>query len=243
MANQAYTLKNGEIDEEVDVLRLLIGAGEDEPFMRRSSVWKFFMGKRGHDFFVTSSSIQGEMKGTVHLTRAQFGFTAQSPYPPKSWVGTPPLNRHYHTLDIPNLADGDFQHIFAISFPGFALLQTPQPLEPNKHTVRIEPPTATAEITFALTLVQGDWRQFQTAGENERYVGLLTGDTDRHALVSISCYRLTDATQTYKNMERNLALIDTQSRELPDGELSALLWLERQPNDPIRIIELGSIHN
>ena len=241
VVNKAFSLANGRIHEEVDKLRIVIGAGADQPWMRRSDVWKFFPRSTGTDFFVTSASLQSEMKGTVHLKRAHFGFN--KPFReamPESWIGSIPPSRLYHTLEIRDLAEGEYQHLFAVAVPGFALLKTPLPLEAGKKHILVDPHPAGFEATFGLTVVQGDWRQVAIEGESDRFVGLLVGERGRHALISVTVQAYSDPDAVIANMNRNLGLIDAKGKPTPE-ELSAHLWMERGEEEPIRMIELHGI--
>lgn len=241
MQNKVFILKDGQIESEVDSLRLTIGAGPDAPELRRSGVWKFMTRDKGTDFFVTSNAIQSEMKGSMHRTRAHFGLSKSLATPPEAWVGELPQSRHYHVLEIPELAEGDYKHVLRVAFPGFALLSAPQPLQPGKRITLIEPPSPNHEISLGITVVEGDWHQFQPERDSDKYVGLLTGDSDRYALVSVMHRAFSDTKAVIQNINRNLGLIDSRDREIPDKELSTLLWMDREPDQPISIIELNNV--
>ncbi|HYD88869.1 MAG TPA: hypothetical protein VEA80_15450 [Vitreimonas sp.] len=236
--NKAYWLKDGEVVEQVDQLRLAIGAGEAAPDMRRSAVWKFSTRKKTTDFFVTANTIQGDMKGSVHRTRAHFGFADPSTEP-EAWVGPPLHSRHYHVLEFNELAAGEYRNVMRVGLPGFALMPKPLPIEPKKRIHLIAPPPHDHEITFGMTVVEGDWRQFEP--DVGQYVGLLTGSADRHALISVRLMRYDDVDAVIANMKRNLALIDTHGRAIPEEDLSVLLWMNRAPDQHITMIELNGV--
>lgn len=240
MHNGAFLLRNGEITEEVDAIRLTIGAGPQQPGMRRSCVWKFRSRKDKTDFFVTSDSIQGEMKGTIHRTRAHFGFSDPSGAQPKSWTGSPLGNRHLHVVDIRDLRPGDYQHVMRVSFPGFALLPTPLALKPGKPVLQLDPPQPGTELTVGATIVEGDWRRFSKPMNGE-YVGLLTGDSDRYLLISITYVVYEDPESARRNMNRNLGRVDAPNVDAREGNLGVLLFMDRAEDQPITMIELNGV--
>jgi hypothetical protein len=252
LRNRAFTLRDGEIHQEVDALRLAIAdrdiaEGGDGPLLRRSAVWKFRTQRTGTHFFVTSFGIQSEMKGTVHPTEAHFGFSKPMEQIPETWIGPPPSSRHFHVLRIRDLQDGEYQHVMGVSIPGFALLETPQPFDRGKIVTWSNPHPRDCQVTFGLTVVQGDWKKYRDAlleesSDSSVLVGLLTGDSERFGLVSFNLTKYSDAQSVIANMERNLALISQGATpKIPEEELSVLLWMEREENDPIRMIELGGV--
>ena len=245
--NKAYTLRDGEIYQEVDAIRLAIAdraldGFDGKPIMRRSAVWKFRPHSKGSDFTITSSGIQKDMKGTVHLSEAHFGLVKHVHESDNSWVGPIPSSRHFHTLSIRNLNDGEFQNILGISLPGFALMQNPQCFENGKIVTWADPHPPNTEVTFGLTVVQRDWRSFLNRSDCQAFVGLLTGDGNRFALISYNLNPLPDAKASLENMQRNLNLIRTPSEKFTDEELTVLFWIDRKPEDPIKIIELSGIN-
>ena len=144
-------------------------------------------------------------------------------------------------MNIPVLKDGEFKHVFGVSIPGFALMQAPQPVDKGKIITGSEPHPPHCEVTFGLTVIQGDWKQFIVAGEGQAFVGLLTGDGDRHALISLNLQPYPDPKAAFENMQRNLALIDYSNSKLLGEDLSMLLWMERNPEDAILMTELHNI--
>lgn len=245
--NRAYTIRSGEIHQRVDVVRLAVAdrhveSNSEGPLGRRSAVWKFWPARRGNHFFVTSSHLQTDMKGTVHPKVAHFGFSQhQESY--ENWLGPQPESRHLHKLKIRDLREGDHQHILFVQIPGFALMSTPQPFDPGKIVTWSDPHPPNFEVTFALTVVQGDWRSFAASEGNFVTIGLLTGENDRHALISFGIAKYEDVSVAMANMERNLALIPNFDTGNKSEELTAVFWMERQDHEPIRIVELSAIEN
>jgi hypothetical protein len=242
--NRAYTLRDGQPFREVDALRLAIADRSiedkvDRPLMRRSGVWKFRTARNGTHFFVTSSNLQGDMKGTVHPTAAHFGFSSPDEKF-ESWVGPKPESRHLHKLKVRDLKDGEHQHIFIVHLPGFALMPEPLPFDKGKIVTWSDPPPPDFEVTFALTVIHGDWSQFLVTDPRFVSVGLMTGADDRHALVSFGLERYPDREAAVANMQRNLGLIQADGEPVK-GDLTSFLWMEREENDPIRIIELSGV--
>jgi hypothetical protein len=243
--NRAYTLRNGEVFQQVDALRLAIAdravdSGIDGPLLRKSAVWKFRTARNGTHFFVTSSHLQNDMKGTVHPTEAHFGFSRPDEKFDK-WIGPKPASRHLHRLKVRNLKDGEHQHIFVIHLPGFALLRKPLPFDEGKIVTWSDPHPSDCEVTFSLTIVQGDWTQFVAIEGQFVTVGLLTGADDRHALISFGVLKYEDKEAAIANMQRNLGLIQGREMDPINGELTALLWMDRQEDEPVRIIELSGV--
>lgn len=243
--NRAYTLRDGEIHQEVDAVRLAIADRSIEseiegPLLRRSAVWKFRSAHNGTHFFVTSSHLQGDMKGTVHPSEAHFGFSSPSP-DFRTWVGPKPASRHLHRLRIRDLSEGEFQNIFVVHLPGFALMPKPLPFDPKKIVTWSDPHPPESEVMFSLTVVQGNWRQFSFQEEGQVPVGLLTGSEDRHALISFGLSRYPDKDAAIANMKRNLGLIQAPADHSFPEDLTAVLWMERGEEDPIRMIELHGV--
>lgn len=246
--NRAFTLRDGKIQQEVDAIRLAVGdrpfdKPDGSPILRKSGVWKFRTAKNGTHFFLTSSGLQSEMKGTVHLTEAHFGLNEHVEETSDSWIGPIPSSRHFHTLRIRELAEGEYQHVFGIAIPGFALMETPQAFDRGKIVTWSDPHPFDTEVTFGLTVVQGDWRQFLGTESPSTFIGLLTGDADRHALVSFTLNKYPDVSAAIANMQRNLGLIGLGNRQLPIEELSTIFWMDREVDDPIKIIELNSVRH
>lgn len=243
--NRAYTLRNGEPFQQVDALRLAIAdrsveSGLEGPLLRKSAVWKFRTARNGTHFFVTSSHLQNDMKGTVHPTEAHFGFSRPDESFEK-WIGPKPASRHLHTLKVRDLKDGEHQHIFVIHLPGFALMPTPLPFDPGKIVTWSDPHPSDSEVTFSLTVIQGDWTDFVTNEGPFVSVGLLTGAEDRHALVSFGVLKYEEKEAAVANMQLNLQLIQGREIDPTDGDLTALLWMNRQEDEPVRIIELSGV--
>lgn len=246
LRNRAFTLSRGDIHEEVDSVRVAIAdravrEGGNYPVRRRSAVWKYFPQKTGSHFFVTSSGIQKDMKGTVHPGEAHFGFSKDIGPDNSSWVGPLPSTRHLHVLKIRDLKEGEYQHVFAVSIPGFGLMQTAQAFDKGKVVTWSDPHPYNYEVTYGLTVVEGDWREFTTTTPGRVFIGLLTGDANRHALISFSVYPYQDLKAAIDKMQQNLDRIESRDREVSDQECSVLLWMNREADEPIRIVELNNV--
>lgn len=244
--NKAFTLRDGDIHQEVDAVRLAvsdqaIGTGGKNLVMRRSATWKFRSQKRGTHFFVTSNGIQAEMKGTIHPTEALFGYSLPIRDMDRTWLGPLPASRHLHVLKINDLKDGESQDVMGISLPGFALMKKPLPFDAGKIVTWSDPHPPNFEVTYGLTVAQGDWRECIAQRPDQVFVGLLTGDSARSALISFNINPYPDVGAAMANMKRNLAFIDVRGGELPVGELTTMFWMDRNDADSIRMIELNGI--
>lgn len=234
---RAFYLDGDTVVAETDVVRFAVG-NDDQSL--RSQVWTFFGSADRPDFYVTSSLISSDQKGSIHPTRAQFGYTSQM-WPPShgNWVGARPPSRHLETLTIPPLAEHEHFYVLTIRLPGIGLRKVGRPARRPKPLVLITPFDADTCVTLNLVLYEGDWRDFIAPIPGQKAVAALRNPDGRSLIVFMRKERENDPVAFYNQFLSPLPA-PTKGVALGD-DLTLFATHKRESHQPILITELHNI--
>ena len=236
-ARRAFYLDGNSVIAETDVVRFAVG---DDDQTLRSQVWTFFGSANKPDFYVTSSLIRADQKGSIHPTRAQFGYISQM-WPPRgrNWMGVPPPSRHLETLIIPPLVKDEHLHVMTIRLPGIGLRMAGRPARRPKPLVLIPSYDAQTLITLHLVLYEGDWRRFVAPTPRQKAVAALENSNGRSLVVFLRKEREDDPVAFYNGLLKSLP-VPSESTEWGD-DLVLFATHQRLSDQPILITELHNI--
>lgn len=233
----------GETASPVDQLR--IGVADESGSFHKSAVWSFWASKKGPDFYVSSSTLKADMKGSVHWTVMNFGFLQYASIFQPPWQGDRPQSRHLERLDIPEMVYGQTLHLWRVRIPGFALRDFEVPIQSSKHQLMLTPCPADQGFCIDMVLVQGDWRPIAEYREGRpQAFGALESDYGRSLLVFLSLERFDDLEQMKAHWSEQLARIPAAAiPNLPaaDDNLQAMIWMQRTPEQAITMTELHGL--
>jgi hypothetical protein len=234
---QAFYLDGGIVVAENDVVRFAVG---DDAKNLKSEVWTFFGSARNPDFYVTSSLISRDQKGSIHPTRAQFSFTSQM-WPPslENWIGPQPTSRHLESIIIPYLADGDHFHVMTIRLPGIGLRKVGRPANRPKPFVLIKPFSADICLTLNLVLYEGDWKDFIAPLPGQNAIAAIRNKDGRSLIVLMRNEQENDPVALYDRHLKSLPV--PNAINIVSDDLTFFYSHKREPDQPILITELHGI--
>jgi hypothetical protein len=232
----SYLDGNDEILQS-DVIRFAVGDAEDEI---RSEVWTIFGSATKPDFYVTSSLISTDQKGSIHASRAQFGYTSQT-WPPSdyNWVGEPPKSRHLEILNIPELTDGEHFHVLTVRLPGIGLRHRGRAARRPRPLVLFPSYGLDTCVTLNLVLYQGDWRDFISPLPGQKAVAAVRNDNGRSLIVFLRREYEADPRGRYRELLRSLP--SASARLSHQQDMTVFVTHSRAPNKPIVLTELHNI--
>lgn len=236
-SRHAVYLDGDAIVAETDVIRFAVG--EDEHSLR-SDVWTFWGSAQRPDFYLTSSLVSEDQKGSIHPTRGQFSYTEQMwSLPLENWVGPPPASRHMETIDVPPLKAGEHFHVMTIRLPGIGLRRVGRPARRPKPFVLIPSFGVDTLISLNLVLFEGDWREFVDPLPGQKAVAAIRNQDGRSLIVFLRKEREQDPVEFYNRFLGSIPW-HSSGAKLPDGPSLFATHL-REAHQPIFITELHDL--
>lgn len=235
---RAFLLRDGQIHEAVDAVRLAV---IDKEKRLKSTIWRFWASKRGPDFYVTSGMLKSDMKASIHPTVAQFSYLAGfvPDMTSDKWVGAPISSRHIQRMDLPAMDMGESLHVFSVQLPGFGLRRGGDAWQWSGPIGLLDAYPPNELVTFDLVLVQGPWEPFAVPADGRAAIGLLVGHDGRHAVIFIRRQRIENPLERMEWIEQQLS--QTKFKGEPIDDLCLLLWMNREPNQALTMIETHNI--
>ena len=223
---------------ETDVVRFAVGQDMQN---LKSEVWTFWGSAEKPDFYVTSSLINAELKGSIHPTRGQFSFTTQAWPPPsfENWVGSRPESRHLDTIAIRHLVAGEHFHVMTIRLPDIGLRKVGVTAKRPRRFEQIPPFGYDECVTLNLVLYEGDWKEFISQLPGQKAIAAIRNQSGRSLIVFKGMEQESDPVALYDQFLKGLQVSNTVVGL--GGDLTLFVGHKREPNQPILLTELHNI--